>query len=196
MSFTDILIGAGVGFLTGGPVGAIAGGAVGAGLIELPVAETAVATRPALSQTSLTKPGTGTVSIPVQNEPTLLERIGSVIGGGAAQVAATALAPGATQAVMAGGVACPSSKNRVVTIIQTIAPNGKVVKQKVEQGRPFLMARDIVTAKRVFRTVARVSGRLPRRTVKQSKASMLTDAALDKALRDTMSDDNGNGGKC
>jgi len=57
------------------------------------------------------------------------------------------------------------------------------------------MAKDIVTAKRVFRTVAKVAGRLPRRTVKQSKAAMLTEAAVDRALRD-VNNDNGNGGKC
>lgn len=199
MAFMDVLIGAGLGFLAGGPVGAGIGAASGAGLLDdfggTPAAST-TAIAP-LSNTSLTRPGTATVSIPVQNEPTFLERVGQAISGGAAQTVAGAVGPAATTAVLAGGAACPTTKNRVRTIIQTIAPNGTVIKQRIERGRPFLMNRDIVTAKRVFRTVAKVSGRLPKKTVKQSRSSMLTDAALDRAFRDVQGDNgNGNGGKC
>jgi len=190
------LIGGGLGFLTGGPVGAVAGIAVGSGLVDLP-GQPAGQTALPLSNTSITAASKQTVSIPVQNAPGILSQIGSAIGGGVASIVGQAVAPTATAAVLAGGAACPTTKNRVQTIIQTIAPNGKVIKQRIERGRPFLMNRDIVTAKRVFRTVAKVSGRLPRKTVKQSKASMLTDAALDKAFRDVQGDNgNGNGGKC
>jgi len=112
MSFTDVLIGGAIGFLTGGPVGAGIGAAAGAGLLDdVGGAPTAATTALApLSNTSLTKTGAGTVSIPVLNEPTLLEKLGSLIGGGGATLAGAALAPGATQAVLAGGAGCPTGK--------------------------------------------------------------------------------------
>jgi len=195
MSFTDVLVGAGVGFLLGGPAGAAAGGFAA---IE---AEGQVDATKAVvpSSTSLTTATVGTKA--ATTEPSFFQQLGAVLGGGVGSSIAGALAPAVTTAVTTGGkvvttAGCPSGKNQVRTIIQTLNPAGQVIKQKIERGRPFLMARDIVIAKRVFRTVAKVSGRLPRKTVKQSKASMLTDAALDRALRDTLTDDNGNGGKC
>ncbi len=196
MSFLDDLaggiLGAGLGFLTGGPAGAIAGGAIGSGLIG---GDEAAPTQKALplSNTSLTSASAKTVSIPVQNAPGLLSQIGSAIGGTAASLIGGAVGPTAAAAVVGAPGACPTGKNRVRTIIQVIKPDGTVCSQKIEAGRPFLMNRDIVTAKRVFRTVAKVAGRLPKRTVKQSRASMLSEAAVNKALRD-VNNDNGNGG--
>jgi len=192
MGFMDVLISAGTGFLLGGPAGAVAGG-----IAAFAAEGEDEAAKPMLSNTSLTKASGGTAAAPAPAEQTLLQKIGSAISGGAAAVAGEALAPEVTAAVTKGGFACPTNKNRVRTIIQTISPAGKVIRQSIEKGRPFLMNRDIVIAKRVFRTVAKVSGRLPKRTVKQSAASMLKDAAIDKAMRDVLTDNghhhNGNG---
>jgi len=191
----DTLVGGAVGFLTGGPAGAIAGAGFGSGLLGI-TGDTKAITGPtaAPSATSLTSAALQPVARPTSGGG-ILSTLGGVVSGGAAQAAAAALAPAATAAVLTGAPGCPTGKNRVMTVVQVLKPDGTLCSQKVIAGRPFLMNSDIVTAKRVFRTIGKLSGRMPKRTVKQSKASMLTEAALDKALRDTIGD-NGNGGKC
>jgi len=191
-SIVDTLVGGAVGFLTGGPAGAIAGAGLGSGLLSVG-GDTKAITGPtaAPSATSLTSAALKPVASPAAGGG-LLSTLGGILGGGAAQVAGQAIAPAARAAVLTGAAGCPTGKNQVMTIVQVLKPDGTLCSQKVLRGRPFLMNADIVTAKRVFRTIGKLSGRMPKRTVKQSKASMLTEAALDKALRDTIGD-NGNG---
>jgi len=76
------------------------------------------------------------------------------------------------------------------TLIQTVdRASGAVIKQEVEVGAPFLMNRDIVIAKRVFRMATKLHGRLPRRSVKRRVVdcppginSFLEGRALTRAL--------------
>jgi len=71
----------------------------------------------------------------------------------------------------------------VMTIVQTIDnATGAVVREKTLRGSPFLMNNDIAVAKRVFRTVGKLSGRLPKKIVKQSQASKLKDEIQDAAF--------------
>jgi len=194
MGFLDNLVsglgGAVAGFLTGGPAGAIAGGVGGllAGDTDTPT--TAVATRP--SPTSLT---TASTTAPAAGGGTVGKLLQGLVLGPIPLLGAVAtgvLDPPAAAAGMAG---CPTGKNRVITTVTTVDAAGRIVKQKQLAGRPFLMNKDIVTAKRVFRTIQKASGRLPRRTVKEGKTKQLTDAVMDKALSNVITD-NGNGGKC
>jgi len=195
MGFFDTLltaVGGGVaGFLTGGPVGAAvgaAGGLLSGGDEPSKIAQT----RPALSNTSLT----GASATPPGGIINTLSGIATQqIPGAQALLGLETAVTAREQIAAAGAVAGMAGKNRVITTITTINPAGQIVKQKQEPGRPFLMNKDIVTAKRVFRTITKASGRLPRKTVKEGKTKQLTDAVMDKALSNVITD-NGNGGKC
>lgn len=69
------------------------------------------------------------------------------------------------------------------TIIQTIdSDSGEVLKQRVRRGSPFLMRTDVIVAKRVFRMATKLHGKLPRRTVRQSRVKALTDRVVESAL--------------
>lgn len=57
------------------------------------------------------------------------------------------------------------NQNTVITRVMTISPAGKIVKQEDLVGRPFLMNKDLVTAKRVFRMIRKADQRLPRKSV-------------------------------
>jgi len=60
------------------------------------------------------------------------------------------------------------------TVVQTIERGTNVViRQEVRSGAPFLMNRDIVIAKRVFRLATKLHGRLPRRAVKRRSGAGL-----------------------
>jgi len=195
MGFLDNIVsslgGAAVGFLTGGPAGAVAGGVGGffGGDTDTPAATTAVATRPPASITGITPVGAPAAA----GDNTLAKILQQATLGGlpAAVVGLTGILDPPAVAAAAVGM----GKNRVITQVQTFNAAGQLIKQKTLLGRPFLMNRDIVTAKRVFRTIQKASGRLPRRTVKEGKTKQLTDAVMDKALSNVITD-NGNGGKC
>lgn len=100
-----------------------------------------------------------------------------------AQVAATraglAVSAGAAPAV-AGAVV--RMKNISITTVQTINPAGQIVKQVVLAGKPFLMRKDFVTAKRVIKAIRKAGTKIPKVSVPQSKTKQLTDAVMDKAL--------------
>jgi len=192
---TDLLrgaVGGAVGFLTGGPAGAIAGtvaGVTGSG----PSAPQAQIAAP--SPTSLTQASAAILQSPV----------GGIVKAGLAaitpvqatlQQVTRAAGQELAERVSGGAVAgCPSGKNTVITTVQTFDRDGSLVRSKSTRGSPFLMNVDIVTAKRVFRLVAKASGRLPRKMIKEGKTKQLTDAVMDKALANVITD-NGNGGKC
>lgn len=191
MGFLDKLLsglgGAAVGFATGGPAGAIAGG-IGGLLAEDEDPSTAVATMKP-SNTSITRATTAPDTR--LTTPSTASKLLSGLVLGPLPLGALALSERAEAA--AGLAAIPGGgKNRVITTVSTINPAGQIIKQKQLAGRPFLMNKDIVTAKRVFRTIQKASGRLPRRTVKEGKTKQLTDAVMDKALSNVITD----GGKC
>ncbi len=68
-------------------------------------------------------------------------------------------------------------KNVVQTIVQTIAPDGKLVRQETLEGAPWLMRKDFVVMKRVLRTLAAGEKRVPRK----STGTPGKDKALAKA---------------
>jgi len=75
-----------------------------------------------------------------------------------------------------------TSKNRVRTIVQSIAPNGSIVSQEFLEGRPFLMNKDIVQMKRTIALIGDADERLPRprqRGVKQGKENAKLKGILE-----------------
>lgn len=188
MGFLDNIIsglgGAAVGFLTGGPAGAVAGGVAGfaAGDTDTPAQPTA--------STALTVPSAATTAL----KPTAtVAPPGGITVGKVLQT--LALGPVPLLAAVATGVLDPPSaavaarmggKNRVVTTVSTVNPAGQIIKQVNLAGRPFLMNKDLVIAKRVFRTIQKASTRLPRKTVKESPTKQLTAAVTEKALSNVL----------
>jgi len=184
-------VGGAVGFLTGGPAGAI-GGTI-AGLTGSDESPTQIA-QTAPSSTSLTQASASLLKSPV----------GGIVKAGLAAVspvqatlqqvtrsAGMELAERVSGGVLAG---CPGGKNTVITTVQTFNAEGALVKSKSSPGSPFLMNKDLVIAKRVFRTIQKASGRLPRKTVKESTTKQLTNAVTEKALSNVLTHHhNGNG---
>lgn len=196
MGFFDTLltaVGGGVaGFLTGGPVGAAvgaAGGLLSGGQEPSKIAQT----RPALSTTGLTAASAVAPSGGLVN--TLAGIATQQIPGAQALLGLETAVAGREQIAAAAAVAGMAGKNRVITTVTTLNPAGQIVKQKQLAGRPFLMNKDLVIAKRVFRTIAKASGKMPRKVVKEGTVTQLKNAVVDKALQNVITD-NGNGGKC
>jgi len=191
--FDDLLsavVPAAIGFATGGPAGAIAGGLGGFLAAGADEPSKIAATKP--SNTSLTIPGRAEVQAAAPGG--IGTALSSIALGGLPQALLGASAVLSPTAVAAAGAGCPTGKNRVVTTVTTFNAAGQACSQKVLAGSPFLMNKDLVVAKRVFRTIQKASGRLPRKTVKESKTKQLTDAVMDRALGNVITD--GNGGKC
>ena len=120
----------------------------------------------------------------------------AILGGpdpSAQTPAQQATSQGAAPTIMAGGagivrmirgtgaieVGKPTGmlKNVTQTIVQTIAPDGKLVRQEILEGTPWLMRKDFVIMKRVLRTLASGDKRVPRKTSRSPKK----DKALAKA---------------
>jgi len=80
-------------------------------------------------------------------------------------------------------VGAPGLKNVVTTTVRTTDPAGNTVGIEVLEGRPFLMRKDFVTAKRVIKALRKAAARIPKQAVKPSKTKMLTDAVIDNAMR-------------
>lgn len=91
-------------------------------------------------------------------------------------LAAPGVIPGLAPGVSPVGV-------RKQTLVQTLNAQNQVIRTQILPGSPFLMNKDIVAAKRVFRLSSKLSGKLPRKTVKESKITQLKDAAVDSALK-------------
>jgi len=60
---------------------------------------------------------------------------------------------------------------------------GEVSVVSLRPGSPHLMNSEVNAAKKLFRQVAALNKRMPRKTVKQSKMAKLTEAAVDAATR-------------
>jgi len=106
----------------------------------------------------------------------LQDVVGSVIGGA-----------GAVDVTGFGGGNGRFATRTIVETMDTVT--GEIVKRKVMPGSPHIMNSEISAAKKVFRQARKLDARLPRKTVRESKAKQLTNAAMDKALRDTQSGD-------
>jgi len=125
----------------------------------------------------------GLGSQPVRAAP--IPNIGGTALGGVipARAGAAALAAQAAPAGAALSIGGGNGQVSVMTIVQTIDnATGAVIRTKTLRGSPFLMNNDIAVAKRVFRTVGKLSGRLPKKIVKQSEASKLKDEIQDAAF--------------
>jgi len=103
-------------------------------------------------------------------------------GVGAGYLGAQMLAPsaaGAPDGSFAGG----NGRYVTVTTISTIdTVTGQTVRQKMLQGSPYLMNRDLMVAKRVLRTAGKLGSRFSRKTREPSKTKQLMDAIQDRAL--------------
>jgi len=89
--------------------------------------------------------------------------------------------PGLPGVVAPGGL-----KNVVRTIVQTIAPNGQIVASEMLAGRPFLMQKDIVTAKRVFKQSRKLASKIPKKTVRESPTTQLKDRVIQQAMQNLL----------
>jgi len=84
--------------------------------------------------------------------------------------AITSAVGGAIASITSGKVVSGTRmKNFVRTIVQTIDPSGKVVRQETLDGAPWLMRKDFVVMKRVLRTLESGEKKVPRRTSKSPK---------------------------
>jgi len=138
-SLTTAAVGAAGGFLTGGPAGAVAG-AVGA-----------------VTATNILTPTTA-VGGGVQRGTQLA-------GETATQAIRRRVAAGGEpliQAAIARGAVVPRLKNMVRTLVQTIAPDGTIIREVILEGRPFLMRKDFVTLKRTLKLISAAEKRIPR----------------------------------
>jgi len=70
------------------------------------------------------------------------------------------------------------------TIIQTIdTATGQITRQKVKEGTPYLMNKEISTLRKVTNAVRRADRRIPRKTVKESRVKSLTREITENALQ-------------
>jgi len=108
----------------------------------------------------------------------------------AVQAATAAVASGAGSLLGVGPERAPGAVgtggNGVThrrTVVQTINnATGDVIREEMRRGAPFLMKHEIQVAKRVFKTVMKLSGKLPRKTVKESETTALKNQLTNKAL--------------
>lgn len=133
-------------------------------------------------------PGAPTVVQSIANQ--LVPGAGNIIQGAiqlpkvrAAQAALAAQA--ATQTVAMGApVGAGNGQFVKQTVVQTIlVATGAVVRQEILAGAPFLMAKDVTKLRSTAKKLTRAAGKLPRRTIAQSKAKQVTEAVQDAVLR-------------
>jgi len=142
----NILGGAAAGFLVGGPGGAAAGAVAGlTGTTPTAAATAAVGGLGSIGQTLISAPA-------VQQDLAV---------GRAVQDAA----------ILAAAAPTGMQKNMVRTIVQTVAPNGKIVRATVLKGRPYLMNSDFVVLKRTLKLIGIAEERVPRPRTRGQKAA-------------------------
>jgi len=119
---------------------------------------------------------------------TRLGRVGRAVGGAVGLGGAFAVGEAGVGALIGdgdggGGGVGGNGRTFRRTIVQTVnREDGAVIRQEVRRGAPFLMRRDVIVAKRVFRMASKLHGKLPRRTVRQSRVKALTDRVVESAL--------------
>jgi len=103
-----------------------------------------------------------------------LDVLGQVVGGGAVDMTG-----------FGGGNGTFATR----TVVETMnLLTGQIVRRKVMEGSPHIMNKDVAAAKKVFRQTRKLDARMPRKTVRESKTKQLTDAAIQKAIRDVNKD--------
>jgi len=164
MGFLDGLLSA-----VGGLLGAV-GGPVGVG-----VGASVGATAASLLQ------GQGVPTASAQLGTTAAGIVGGPIGGG-------------IQASISATTGVQRMKNRVITIVQTLAPDNSVIRQKILEGAPFLMQKDFQIARRVIKLSAKAAARIPKKRIAQTVAAQLKDAIERGALTAVTNGNGHNGG--
>jgi len=98
---------------------------------------------------------------------------------------------GGIQSAVSSTVGVARMKNRVITRVQTLNPQDQVIREKILEGAPFLMQKDFQVARRVIKASAMAARRIPKKSVKQSVASVLNDAIKQRALQEVTNGHNG-----
>jgi len=119
--------------------------------------------------TSIVAPVTSLVSqVPVIG-PAVAGLVGGVLGGGT---------------VNTTGFSGGNGRFATRTVVQTMDTlTGKIVKSKTMPGSPYLMNSEVAGLRKVVKKSANLSKRIPRKTVKQSLSSQLTEAVKMKAMQ-------------
>lgn len=104
----------------------------------------------------------------------------------AAEIAAAVAAGGVEVAGPGGGALIGGGGNgrfvRSTIVTTTDLSTGQVVRTQQLDGAPFLMNNEVRKLRTVARKLQRAAGKLPRRTVKQSLSSQLSEKALLAAI--------------
>lgn len=146
------------------------------------------------------------VALPIVGAALGIEALGAVAGAvttptSKAEAQVSGLSPAAQQRVRTAGgpagltaqiaaqraaTAVPgvvSGRMRKRTTVETFDPvTGAVSRTVTFPGGVAVRASDVAAARRVFRQVRKLDGKLPRKTVKQSPVKMLTDRVIKNAL--------------
>jgi len=109
--------------------------------------------------------------------------VGGALGlGGAFAIGESIFTPEQQDAVGADGLGGNGMTFRRTIVLTIRSADGVIVRQKVLEGSPHIMNKDIQIAKRVFRASTKLGARLPKKVVKRSRRSMLTDQVMENAL--------------
>lgn len=116
----------------------------------------------------------------------------TAVGTGAQLAAMRGVSPllgtNVAQSLAAIGVtkaACPTTTGRLrkITIVRTIDPvTGRICKEESFPGGVAVRASDVAAAKRFFRQIRKLDAKLPRKTQKQSRVTLLKDRLIENAL--------------
>ena len=94
---------------------------------------------------------------------------------------------------------CPvgGSKNRIMTIVQTMDADGNVLCEEELEGRPFLMRKDFVIAKRVRKLITKAKSKIAPARREESDQTKLVKAIVGRATQNVLTSGtcptNGNG---
>jgi len=166
-----VLGGAGGGGILSSLLGAVPGGSAVLGLIAPVVA-------PVAAVGTLIADPIGTVTGAVGGVTT------AALGlAGIGDIAQTAQANGVVDTTGFGG---GNGRTATRTIVQTMdLATGQITRVKTMPGSPRLMNSDVAAARKVIKSVGKLHNQMPRRTVKDSPATKLKDAAIAAALAKT-----------
>lgn len=148
------------------------GGGIVRGILGVPAAAPAVA--------SVVKPGlsVGARALSAGRRIAPIAAAGAVFGAG--DVAAQSLLSSGSASTAGGG---GNGRTRTATLVRTVdAVSGDVISERILQGSPFLMNRDLAIAKRVLKTAGKLGQKFNRKTREKSKRAVLLDAIEDKAI--------------
>jgi len=105
-----------------------------------------------------------------------------VVGGLVAPILGSVLGTGG--AVNTTGFSGGNGRFATRTIVETMdTTSGKIVKRKTLPGSPYLMNTEVAGLRKVVKKSNNLQKRIPRRTVKQSTTSKLTEAVQMKAIQ-------------